>query len=259
MKRVLFVCVAFAAFADPGMAADITALPDPELAPAPVYAKTRMMTQFYDWTGLYLGGRVDYSRANIDSTTINTATGVLDTSFGGATSNFHGGGQAGFDYMMMSRVVIGVLADVTTGDRRTTTISNAAGTNVRTEESKTVGSGTVRGRLGYVFGNVLLYGTGGWAWTSATATRTQVVGKTSSATPGTIESGPANLNGWTAGAGLAYGFWRNWEAFGEYRHTRFQSINVGYPLAQRSTTSTTAVNSITAGLNFKFNPFISRY
>jgi opacity protein-like surface antigen len=161
--------------------------------------------------------------------------------------------------MLPLRVVIGVVADVTTGNDAITTFSNAAGTNVHSEESKTTVGGTVRGRLGYAFANVLLYGTGGWAWTAATATRTQLVGRTGAANPGVRESGPADLNGWTAGAGLSYGFWRNWEVFGEYRYTSFQSINVTFPLAQRSTTSTTTANSIAAGLNFKFDPFMTRY
>jgi opacity protein-like surface antigen len=260
MNKVLLVSVAFAALAtDSAMAADVAVVPAPEPASVPVYSRTPVITRFYDWTGFYLGGRLDYSRAKTDSSTINTATGALDASFSGSTSNFRGGGQAGFDYMLPLRVVIGVVADVTTGNDAITTFSNAAGTNVHSEESKTTVGGTVRGRLGYAFANVLLYGTGGWAWTAATATRTQLVGRTGAANPGVRESGPADLNGWTAGAGLSYGFWRNWEVFGEYRYTSFQSINVTFPLAQRSTTSTTTANSIAAGLNFKFDPFMTRY
>ncbi len=258
MKNLVFSSVAFATIAaGPGMAADMT--PFPAAAPAPAYSRTSMMARPYDWTGFYIGGHARYSRANSNSTTINTATGAVDVSGSGSTTNLHGGGQIGFDYTMPSRIVIGVLADVSTGEDHTTTFSNAAGTNVHTDEGKTDAAGTVRGRLGYGFDNVLIYGTGGWAWTNGTATRTQVVGKTGTATPGTVESGPANLNGWTLGAGLAFGFWHNWEVFGEYRYTSFQSNNVMYPLAQRSTTSTTTTNAIAGGLNFKFDPFIPRY
>src|ERR1700681_3583754 len=105
MKKVLFAGVAFAAIAaGPAMAADV-AIPEP--APAPVYSKPRMMTQFYDWTGFYLGGRVDYSRVRTMST-VTTGAGAVEAALDGSASNFHGGGQVGFDYMMLSRVVIGV-------------------------------------------------------------------------------------------------------------------------------------------------------
>lgn len=227
-------------------------------AAAPLYAKMPMMAA-YDWTGIYVGGHGSFDWAKTDITTTNTATGVVEGSASTSRSSAHGGGQIGFDYMMLTRVVIGFAADISTGDDITTTFSNAAGTNVHTEESKTVGSGSVRGRLGYAFANVLVYGTGGWAWTSGTAIRTQLVGKTGAATPGIIEQAPANLNGWVAGAGLAYGFWHNWEVFGEYRYTSYQAISIPFPVAARTTTFATSGSSVIAGLNFKFDPFVTRY
>jgi opacity protein-like surface antigen len=239
------------------MAADMPVVPEPAAEPAPAYGKSRLTTPFYDWTGFYIGGRVDYSRANIDSAI--TAAGVLEGALKSPVSHVTGGGQFGFDYMMLSHVVLGVVTDVIAGNDTVTTISNATGTNVHSEENKTVAAGTVRARLGYALGSVLMYGTGGWAWTQATATRVQLVGKSGNANPGTVEAGPANLNGWTAGAGLSYGFWHNWEAFGEYRYTSYQSLNSVYPLAQRATSSTTTVNSFMGGVSFKFNPFMGRY
>jgi hypothetical protein len=113
--------------------------------------------------------------------------------------------------------------------------------------------------VGYAFASVLFYGTGGWAWTTGTATRSQLLGKTGGATPGAIEQAPLNLNGWTAGAGLSYGFWHNWEVFGEYRYTGYQSSSAAFPLSLHTTTSTTTVSSVVGGLNFRFDPFIPRY
>jgi opacity protein-like surface antigen len=246
MKNLLLGSAAFAALfmAVPAVAADMKS--------APVYTKAPMTAPLYDWTGLYIGGHATYSWANSNSSTINTATGALDASGSGSTSNFHGGGQIGFDYMMPSRVVIGVLADVSTGDDSTNTFSNAAGTNVHTEEGKTDVGGTVRGRLGYALDTVLLYGTGGWAYNTGSATRTQILGTVGTATPGIVETTSTSHNGWTVGGGLAYAFWRNWNLFGEYRYSSFQSNTVTFPLAQRSTTSTTTANAITAGVNLKF-------
>jgi opacity protein-like surface antigen len=213
----------------------------------------------YDWSGFYIGGHGSFDWAKTDLSLSNTATGAIDGSDSTSRSSLHGGGQAGFDYMMLSRVVVGVAADVSNGDDITTAFSNAAGTNTHTEDNKIVGSGSVRGRLGYALANVLFYGTGGWAWATGTATRTQIVGKTGGATPGTIEQSPLNLNGWVAGAGLAYGFWHNWEVFGEYRYTSYQGNTAAFPIALHSTTLTTTVSSVVGGLSFKFDPFIPRY
>jgi outer membrane immunogenic protein len=255
MKRVVRVGVAVASIAaGQAMAAEMT------LPPAPAYARdTATTVSSYDWTGFYLGGNFDYSRANIDSTTVNTATGVVEPSNTRPISSFHGGGQFGFDYMLRSRVVIGAQAEVSTGDNNTTTFSNAAGTNAFSAQNKSVAIGAVRARLGYAVSHVLIYGIGGWAWTEANATHTQLVGKSGKAVPGTIETVPGNLNGWTAGAGIGYGFWHNWDVFAEYRYTSYQSNNATYLVSQRSTSWTTSVSSIIAGLNFRFDPFITRY
>src|ERR1700681_673553 len=120
MKNLLFSSVGFAVIAaGPGMAADMT--PFPATAPGPGYSSTTTMARPYDWTGFYIGGHARYSRANSNSTTVNTATGAVDASGSGSTSDLHGGGQVGFDYMMPSRVVIGVVADVSTGEDHSTT------------------------------------------------------------------------------------------------------------------------------------------
>jgi opacity protein-like surface antigen len=255
MMRALLVGVAVAAIAGPALAAEMT-LP----GPVQTYSRTsNTLMQPYDWTGFYFGAVAGYGRSKTDGSTINTATGAVDAFVSGTTSNFHEGGQVGFDYMTGSRFVIGILADAATGDDNIVNLVNAAGTAMHSEESKNVAGGSVRGRIGYALYNALLYGTGGWAWTVGSVIRTQVIGKAGNATPGTVESGPANLTGWTVGGGLSFGFWHNWEVFGEYRYTSYQSNNVVFPIAQRSLTSSTSANSIAAGLNFKFNPIYARY
>jgi opacity protein-like surface antigen len=255
MTRGVLVGVALAALAVGGraVAAEMT------LPPAVAYARTTTTVSSYDWTGFYLGGNFDYSRAKTDSSTINTATGALDNSYSSTLSSFHGGAQFGFDYTLPSQVVVGAQVEVSTGDNNSATIANAAGTNVYSAQTKTVAIGAVRARLGYAIPHVLIYGIGGWAFTDATATRTQLIGKSGKANPGTVESLTENLNGWTAGAGIGYGFWHNWEVFAEYRYTSYQSNAVNYVISQRSTSSITSVNSIIGGLSFRFDPFITRY
>ena len=93
-------------------------------------------------------------------------------------------------------------------------------------------SETVRGRLGYAVDNVLLYGTGGWAWSSNQFIRTQLTGTLNLATAGTEEAVNKYLSGWTAGGGVAFAFAQNWNVFAEYRHTSFGSSTVALPFSQ---------------------------
>jgi opacity protein-like surface antigen len=252
MQRLRFAALALAAFAAPTMAADISPAPPP--APAPVYPKVPVMVApAYDWTGFYIGGHVAYSWVHTNSTTTDIATGVVFAPVTEDTSHFHGGGQIGFDYMMPSRIVFGVVADFSTGPSNSTTSSNAAGTVVETNASKTDVTGTVRGRLGYAADALLVYVTGGWLWNSGSRTRTQVAGAVNAATAGTVETLNTHNNGWVVGGGLDYAFARNWDVFAEYRYASLQAITVTFPLAGRSTTSTSTTNTFEVGLDYRLN------
>jgi hypothetical protein len=74
----------------------------------------------------------------------------------------------------------------------------------------------VRGRFGYAFDNVLLYGMAGWAWSSNQYVRTQLIGTLNNATSGADEAVNRYLSGWTAGAGVSIALAQNWNVFAEY-------------------------------------------
>ena len=61
------------------------------------------------------------------------------------------------------------------------------------------------------------------------------------------------LGGWTVGGGAAYAFAQNWNVFAEYRRTSFRSSTVVLPFSQLSATSTASVNTVTLGVNYKFD------
>ena len=191
----------------------------------------------YDWTGFYIGGHIDNAWSKTNSSTINTATGAVAAA-DSTTTQWHGGLQLGYDYMLPSRVVIGVAADVSSGNTKTITATDASGTS--TDRTTVFDSETVRGRLGYAFDNLLLYGTGGWAWSSDQFIRTQLTGTLNLATAGTEEAVNKYLGGWTVGGGAAFAFAQNWNVFAEYRRTSFRSSAVALPFSQLSTTSTRA-------------------
>ncbi len=112
--------------------------------------------------------------------------------------------------MLPSRVVVGFAADVSSGNAKTATATDASGTS--TNRTTVFDSETLRGRLGYAFDNVLLYGTGGWAWSSDQFVRTQLTGTLNLATAGTEEAVNKYLGGWTVGGGASFAFAQNWNA-----------------------------------------------
>ena len=205
----------------------------------------------YDWTGFYIGGHVDDSWSSIGGSTVNTTTGTATAPILASTPNWHGGIQIGYDYMMPSRVVFGLSADVSSGGTKVAQAADAFGTSAN--QTAVFDCETVRGRIGYAADNILLYGTAGWAWSSNQYIRTQLTGTFNQATAGTDEAVNTYLSGWTAGGGVAIAFAQNWNAFAEYRHTSYGSSTLALPFSQLTTVSTTRVSGIEFGVNYKFN------
>ena len=187
----------------------------------------------YDWTGFYVGAHVGDAWSATGGSTVNTVDGAASAPIYPTPPDWHGGIQVGYDYMLPSRVVLGVEADVSSGGSKVVSITDASGTSAN--QLRVFDSETVRGRLGYAFDNVLLYGTGGWAWSSNQYIRTQLTGTLNLATAGTEEAVNTYLGGWTAGGGVAVALAQNWNAFAEYRYTDYGSSTVTLPFSQLST------------------------
>jgi opacity protein-like surface antigen/outer membrane receptor protein involved in Fe transport len=204
----------------------------------------------YDWTGLHVGARVNDSLSKTDGSTVNAATGAVSAPIFGSIGDWHDGVQVGYDYMLPSRVVMGIEADVSSGSRKTVSITDASGTS--SNQTNVFDGETVRGRLGYAFNNVLFYGTGGWAWSSDQFIRTQLTGALNLATAGTDEAVNTYLGGWTAGGGVAVAFAQNWNAFAEYRYTDYEPTTATLPFSQLSATLANKVSEVDVGVNYKF-------
>jgi opacity protein-like surface antigen len=210
------------------------------------------------WTGCYVGGHLRISPEDSRTNTVNTLTGGLDRSDTNNKASAHDGLQLGCDVAMSSRVVVGGVADVSSGETNDQIFSDPTGTTSFQIRTDSHAEGTVRGRIGYTFENIpllgstLLYGTGGWAWKNISITRTQLVGITGLAVPGTTESARFTRSGATGGVGLEWYFGKNWTWFLQYRYTDFGSTTVTYPIAQRAATTTTTQNAFEFGLNYRF-------
>jgi opacity protein-like surface antigen/outer membrane receptor protein involved in Fe transport len=205
----------------------------------------------YNWTGFHVGAHLDYAGSRRSGSTVNTATGAVSAPIFGSTVDWNGGLQVGYDYMLPSRLVLGIEADVSSGGRKTITLTDPSG--ISANQTSMFDSETVRGRLGYAFDNVLVYGTGGWAWSSDQFIRTQLSGTLNLTTAGTDEAVNAYLGGWTAGGGVAVTFAQNWNAFAEFRYTDYGIDTFALPFSQLATILATKVSTVNVGINYKFD------
>jgi opacity protein-like surface antigen len=245
--RTLYICVAASILVTAGAhGADMRGMPAPMMEAGP------------GWTGCYIGGHLRISPEDSRTNTFNTVTGALDRSDGYNKASSHDGLQLGCDFALSSRMVAGGVADVSSSEVRDLIFSDPTGTTSFQIRTDNHAFGTVRGRIGYAFENVpllgatLLYGTAGWAWADSSITRTQLVGVTGLAVPGTTESARINRGGPTGGVGIEWYFGKNWTWFLQYRYTDFGSSTVTYPIAQRTATTTTTENDFEFGLNYRF-------
>ena len=215
------------------------------------FPATPMAPGDYDWTGFYVGAHVGDAWSTTGGSTVNTVTGAATAPIHGSPPDWHGGIQVGYDYMLPTRAVLGVVADVTSGGTKVNNITDASGTSAN--QLTVFDSESLRGRLGYAFDNILVYGTAGWAWSSNQYIRTQLTGTLNLATAGTDEAVNTYLSGWTAGGGVAVALAQNWNIFAQYRYTDYGSLTATLPFSQLSTTMTTKTSAVDVGLNYKFN------
>jgi high affinity Mn2+ porin len=225
--------------------------------------KAPPVPQLYDWTGLYVGGHIGYAAGNSNWNAIPAQAGLPSTSGSlnlyvppdvfAEGGSFFEGLQAGYNYMLPHRFVIGAEADATFPawpDLNGLSIGGSSNFNSpvfgAANLSETVlSSGTVRGRIGYAPGNWLFYATGGLAWTYDQQTLTQVAAGNSETT---------NLwrFGWAAGAGVEVPIAPNWTARAEYLWTGYPTATVNDPSALQRISSNFTLQQLRLGLNYHF-------
>jgi outer membrane immunogenic protein len=143
----------------------------------------------FSWAGPYLGGNLGYAWGSVDN---NPAK----------PSGFAGGAQAGYNWQN-GPWVFGLEGDIQ---------ATAAEETFAPWKFSNPWFGTVRGRGGYAFNNVLFYATAGVAF-----------GELRAETFGLSES-HTNF-GWTAGLGAEMGFAPNWSAKLEYLYVDLANDN----------------------------------
>ncbi|ABQ33938.1 MULTISPECIES: outer membrane protein [Bradyrhizobium] len=166
----------------------------------------------YSWAGPYLGGTLGYEWGSVG----NNPT---------KPSGLVGGLTAGYNWQN-GPWVFGAEGDI-----------NLTGANDTFAPWKFSNPwfGTVRGRAGYAFNNILFYGTGGLAF-----------GGLRGETFGLSESHTSL--GWTLGAGAEFGLAQNWTAKIEYLYIDLDSSNFVITGAKNDY----RFGVVRAGINFHF-------
>jgi outer membrane immunogenic protein len=167
----------------------------------------------YSWAGPYLGGHLGYDWGSVE----NNPT---------KPSGFEGGVQAGYNFWQNGPWVFGVEGDIE---------ATGADDTFAPWKFSNPWFGTVRGRAGYAFNNVLIYGTGGLAF-----------GELRAETFGLSES---HTNaGWTLGVGTEFGLARNWSAKIEYLYVDLADS----PFAITGVSNGYKFGVVRAGVNYHF-------
>jgi outer membrane immunogenic protein len=131
-------------------------------------------------------------------------------------ADFHGamgGGHGGINFMVTGPLVLGVEGDVSASDLAATTTISILGvpTAVR---SRTYGTATLRGRVGFAVERFMVYGTGGYG----------VAANTMSATIAGVTVTDAKLHyGYSWGGGLEFRILPALSLRGEFLHARYDS------------------------------------
>jgi len=166
----------------------------------------------YSWMGPYLGLNLGYQWGR----TTNSAA---------KPSGFVIGGQGGYNWQV-GQFVYGVEADLQ---------ASGADDTFAPWKFSNPWFGTVRGRAGITFNNILLYGTGGLAFGA-----------------GQVELGGVSESnthvGWALGAGMEVGFTPNWSAKAEYLFMDLSSQSYIVTGASHSFNS----NILRFGVNYRF-------
>lgn len=183
----------------------------------------------YGWQGAYVGlaGGGSWGR----SKHVDRVTGLDDT----PAFNVNGGmfgATAGYNWQLTGWI-FGAEGDLSwTAQKGSSHDSGPAGNPDFSSFTKMQWLGTLRGRLGYTPGNLLLYATAGYAVAGVEA------GIKSTATGTVFDSASASRSGWTVGAGAEWAFGPAWSAKAEYLYVKlgdsgFSATNLG-PAFDRS-------------------------
>jgi outer membrane immunogenic protein len=210
------------------------------------------------WTGFYLGVHGGWAGADLKTTDLDQyyfdgcCAPVLTTKQ--SPDGGFGGAQIGYNVQRGS-IVAGVEADFgAMGISGSKLLNNPVEHETATVHISTGAYGDLTGRLGYSFGQLLVYGKGGIAFLQAKLT---VEDPTEADGPPSFQNSQV---GWTAGAGAEWRWSPSWSVKAEYLHFDFgtsQSTLSAFNNASAffGFNHDLTVDSVKFGLNYHLNGY----
>ena len=187
------------------------------------------------WTGFYIGATAGggWGKTRFDD-------GAKSNSFD--IDGFVGGITLGYNLRVRENLIAGIEADISSGVSGSFGPGNLGQPNGESWncasgacETDVNWFGTVRGRIGYTFDNLLVYGTGGLAYGHV---------KSGIDNESSFQVSDTNV-GWAAGGGIEYAFAPNWSAKAEFLH-----VDLGWTSQVNGFRSDAEFDVVRAGINY---------
>jgi outer membrane immunogenic protein len=242
MKRILFAGAVAIAAATQAFAAD---LPPPMAPPPRAPAAYVPIAPAWSWSGIYIGLNGGYGFGN--STWSTSTLAISSGSF--STNGPQFGVTLGGNYQI-GQLVLGVEGDYDWQNIRgsnssapCSSIGNTFGGGAGGCDTASNWIATIRGRVGYAFDRIMVYGTAGGAGTDI---------KTSS---GSLPWASSTEFGWTAGGGVEGAITDNLLAKVEYLYADFGNATCSSATNCGVSNATVSLKEsmVRVGLNYKFD------
>jgi len=206
--------------------------PEPDyVAPAPALAPI--------WQGLYWGVSLGYGWGDSEHRyDRNDNHGTAESELSGGVASV----TVGYNYMWSPSLLVGIEGDLGLMDLSADDKIIFDGHVWKSEFGPFWG--TLRARAGWLFGNTLVFATGGWA-----ITEVNEVGIGDAA--GQTATNESVRSGWVLGGGIEHAFSPNMTAKIEYLHMDFGRYE-GYSENQEYYSFDNTIDLVRAGLNIKY-------
>jgi outer membrane immunogenic protein len=242
VKKSLFAGVSLGAIA---LASGVHAA---DLGAQPVYKAPASAPAVWSWAGFYVGANVGVAGAR--SSVADGNVGNCYFCGPGLDSNstgIIGGLEAGYNWQF-NNLVVGIEGDISLSSINRSADASVVGSTGDKFNTRLCALGTVRGRIGWAFDRILVYGTGGVAFASL---------KDEYVVPsfgGFTAAANSSVTGWVAGGGFEYALMGPWTVKAEYLHvglphrTALETTSgFGYSFAFKDSLDIGRV-----GINYKF-------
>jgi outer membrane immunogenic protein len=182
----------------------------------------------FTWTGVYVGGQIGYAwgAGNFNDSGFDPITGTfISGTLGGTPNGVVGGAHVG-SQIQINQWVLGIEGSVDGTSLTNTAVAIfpvAFRGSTLSAQTKADVQGSIRGKIGFAWDRLLIYGTGGVAFGGFNTDFALAAPNRHPPIFATANRSTTRV-GWTAGGGVQYAVTNNWWVFAEYRFTDFGTL-----------------------------------